>query len=69
MLVTFWKMHFYMFLRIAETMRKYPPIPLLHRICTKDINIPTTFICSKRNFNLYTNNRIPSRSINIPGTE
>ncbi|XP_011701012.1 PREDICTED: probable cytochrome P450 6a20 isoform X1 [Wasmannia auropunctata] len=27
-----------------ETLRKYPPIPLLVRICTKDIDLPTTNI-------------------------
>ncbi|KYN10953.1 putative cytochrome P450 6a20, partial [Trachymyrmex cornetzi] len=29
---------------INETMRKYPPIPLVNRICTKEINLPTTNI-------------------------
>ncbi|XP_011706829.1 PREDICTED: probable cytochrome P450 6a13, partial [Wasmannia auropunctata] len=29
---------------INETMRKYPPVPILNRICTKEINLPTTNI-------------------------
>ncbi|XP_011702928.1 PREDICTED: probable cytochrome P450 6a14 [Wasmannia auropunctata] len=29
---------------INETMRKYPPVPILNRICTKDIDLPTTNI-------------------------
>ncbi|XP_072764790.1 probable cytochrome P450 6a14 isoform X1 [Anoplolepis gracilipes] len=29
---------------INETMRKYPPIPFLNRICTEEINLPTTNI-------------------------
>ncbi|KYM85663.1 putative cytochrome P450 6a20 [Atta colombica] len=29
---------------VNETMRKYPPIPILNRICTKEITLPTTNI-------------------------
>ncbi|XP_025263019.1 probable cytochrome P450 6a14 [Camponotus floridanus] len=29
---------------INETLRKYPPIPTLHRICTEEIDLPTTNI-------------------------
>ncbi|XP_020281109.1 probable cytochrome P450 6a14 [Pseudomyrmex gracilis] len=29
---------------VSETMRKYPPGPILNRICTKAINLPTTDI-------------------------
>ncbi|XP_011705812.1 PREDICTED: probable cytochrome P450 6d4, partial [Wasmannia auropunctata] len=29
---------------IYETLRKYPPVPILNRICTKDISLPTTNI-------------------------
>ncbi|GAB1868967.1 Probable cytochrome P450 6a14 [Camponotus japonicus] len=29
---------------INETMRKYPPLPILNRICTEEINLPTTNI-------------------------
>ncbi|XP_071572629.1 cytochrome P450 6l1-like isoform X2 [Temnothorax nylanderi] len=29
---------------INETLRKYPPLPMLNRICTKEINLPTTNI-------------------------
>ncbi|KAL6261403.1 hypothetical protein P5V15_006497 [Pogonomyrmex californicus] len=29
---------------INETLRKYPPVPVLNRICTKDLNLPTTNI-------------------------
>ncbi|XP_020281207.1 probable cytochrome P450 6a14 [Pseudomyrmex gracilis] len=29
---------------VSETMRKYPPVPILNRICTKDIDLPTTNI-------------------------
>nr|XP_012215716.1 PREDICTED: probable cytochrome P450 6a14 [Linepithema humile]XP_012215718.1 PREDICTED: probable cytochrome P450 6a14 [Linepithema humile]XP_012215719.1 PREDICTED: probable cytochrome P450 6a14 [Linepithema humile] len=29
---------------VNETLRKYPSVPVLNRICTKDINIPTTNI-------------------------
>jgi cytochrome P450 family 6 len=29
---------------INEALRKYPPLPLLNRICTKDITLPTTNI-------------------------
>lgn len=35
---------FYTFLLIVETMRKYPPVPVLNRICTKDLDLPTTNI-------------------------
>ncbi|KYM96574.1 Cytochrome P450 6k1 [Cyphomyrmex costatus] len=31
-------------LKKHETMRKYPAVPLLHRICTKEIDLPTTNI-------------------------
>ncbi|XP_012527388.1 cytochrome P450 6k1 isoform X2 [Monomorium pharaonis] len=27
---------------ISETLRKYPPLPILNRICTKEIDLPTT---------------------------
>ncbi|XP_011706973.1 PREDICTED: cytochrome P450 6l1-like, partial [Wasmannia auropunctata] len=30
---------------INETMRKYPPLSILNRVCTKEINLPTTNIC------------------------
>ncbi|XP_011706563.1 PREDICTED: probable cytochrome P450 6a14 [Wasmannia auropunctata] len=26
-------------------MRKYPPLPILNRICTKEINLPTINVC------------------------
>ncbi|XP_067214601.1 cytochrome P450 6k1 isoform X2 [Linepithema humile] len=29
---------------INETLRKYPAVPILNRVCTKDINVPTTNI-------------------------
>ncbi|XP_011705214.1 PREDICTED: cytochrome P450 6l1-like, partial [Wasmannia auropunctata] len=29
---------------VNETLRKYPPVPILNRICTKEINLPTTDI-------------------------
>lgn len=29
---------------INETMRKYPPLPVLNRVCTKNLNLPTTNI-------------------------
>lgn len=29
------------FLYITETMRKYPPVPVLNRICTKELDLPT----------------------------
>jgi len=29
---------------VNETMRKYPPVPLLNRVCTKDLDLPTTNI-------------------------
>ncbi|XP_067213413.1 probable cytochrome P450 6a14 [Linepithema humile] len=29
---------------VNETLRKYPTVPVLNRVCTKDINIPTTNI-------------------------
>ncbi|XP_072764118.1 probable cytochrome P450 6a14 isoform X1 [Anoplolepis gracilipes] len=29
---------------INETLRKYPPLPILNRICTEEINLPTTNI-------------------------
>ncbi|XP_071648319.1 probable cytochrome P450 6d4 isoform X2 [Temnothorax longispinosus] len=29
---------------VNETMRKYPPLPVLNRICTKEIDLPTTNI-------------------------
>ncbi|XP_011705921.1 PREDICTED: probable cytochrome P450 6a13, partial [Wasmannia auropunctata] len=29
---------------ISETMRKYPPLPYLNRICTKEVVLPTTNI-------------------------
>ncbi|XP_012222539.1 probable cytochrome P450 6a14 [Linepithema humile] len=29
---------------INETMRKYPPVPVLNRVCTKNIKLPTTNI-------------------------
>ncbi|XP_024874731.1 probable cytochrome P450 6a13, partial [Temnothorax curvispinosus] len=29
---------------INETLRKYPPLPMLNHICTKNINLPTTNI-------------------------
>ncbi|KAG5326844.1 C6A13 protein, partial [Acromyrmex heyeri] len=36
------KVYLYTFLlRTAETMRKYPPLPVLNRICTKEITLPT----------------------------
>lgn len=35
---------FYTFLLIVETMRKYPPVPVLNRVCTKDLDLPTTNI-------------------------
>ncbi|XP_011702923.1 PREDICTED: probable cytochrome P450 6a14 [Wasmannia auropunctata] len=30
---------------VNETMRKYPPLPMLNRICTKELILPTTNIC------------------------
>lgn len=27
---------------VNETMRKYPPLPFLNRICTEDFNVPNT---------------------------
>lgn len=27
---------------VSETLRKYPPLSTLHRVCTKDIDLPTT---------------------------
>lgn len=27
---------------IAETLRKYPPLPILNRVCTKDIELPNS---------------------------
>ena len=27
---------------VQETLRKYPPAPSIHRVCTKDIDLPTT---------------------------
>ncbi|XP_039312731.1 probable cytochrome P450 6a20 isoform X2 [Solenopsis invicta] len=29
---------------INETLRKYPPLPFLHRVCTEEIDLPTTNI-------------------------
>ncbi|XP_011865436.1 PREDICTED: probable cytochrome P450 6a14 [Vollenhovia emeryi] len=29
---------------INETMRKYPPVPVLNRVCTKELDLPTTNI-------------------------
>ncbi|XP_071576390.1 probable cytochrome P450 6a14 [Temnothorax nylanderi] len=29
---------------VNETMRKYPPVPVLNRVCTKDLDLPTTNI-------------------------
>lgn len=29
---------------VNETMRKYPPVPVLNRVCTKEIDLPTTNI-------------------------
>lgn len=26
----------------SETLRKYPPLPILNRVCTKDIDLPET---------------------------
>lgn len=37
-------LYFYIFLYIAETLRKYPPAPTLQRICTEEIDLPTTNI-------------------------
>ncbi|XP_011704882.1 PREDICTED: probable cytochrome P450 6a13, partial [Wasmannia auropunctata] len=34
----------YLHMVINETIRKYPAIPILNRICTKEINLPTTNI-------------------------
>lgn len=31
-------------LHIAEAMRKYPPIPVLNRVCTKELVLPETDI-------------------------
>jgi len=35
------KIYFYICLHIAETMRKYPPVTVLNRICTKKIDLRT----------------------------
>lgn len=35
---------FILFLHIPETMRKYPPLPILNRICTEEVTLPTTNI-------------------------
>ncbi|XP_043286854.1 cytochrome P450 6k1-like [Venturia canescens] len=32
----------YLHKAVSETMRKYPPVPMLNRVCTKDIDLPTT---------------------------
>ena len=29
---------------VTETLRKYPPVPILNRICTKEIDLPNTNI-------------------------
>lgn len=32
----------YLHKAVSETLRKYPPVPMLNRVCTKDIDLPTT---------------------------
>ncbi|XP_072764620.1 uncharacterized protein [Anoplolepis gracilipes] len=36
--------YFYNVLYIAESLRKYPPVPILNRICTEEVTLPTTNI-------------------------
>lgn len=34
----------YLHMVVSETLRKYPPVPILNRVCTKDIELPNTDI-------------------------